>query len=895
MTLRKLLTRATVLAAAAIAVPAVAEVPDQFPHQALPTGQVELEGQQWNIDARQAEIVPSDSDETAELDLEPTRASHLRFLHTFRAGPALEDYRKQVALAHRKLELPPEYPTVLRYQVTYEDGETLDIPVRFGESIQEWYRVHGVGPMLWAKPAWQHELAEKSGEKAVLYAMTWPNPRPDKQITAVKARGGAREELGETTVLDVAADQNEPTGRYLYVNRKPVGSDDHPGTLDKPFGTLQKAVDAAKAGDTIFIRGGRYHLDDQIQINKSGEEGKRLTVTAYPGETPVFEAYGVHYDATIWPYAEGAPREGRPHTQHDTGAIDANTDGYLRIQGLSVRNSPRAGISVYGGEQVDVNFNTTYRSFSMGIITHGNDELRILGNRVIRPHSISMVTDKATGETQSDDHLDQEGVDLSNNDGFEVAWNEVSGGGKEAIDCISVQNGRIHHNYVHSSLNGIYIDSWSEPIVGLEIDHNFIHNAYAGVPLATEGSNELDDFDIHHNIVIDSKSMGIVVSEATYKAEPSPVHHIRVFNNTIDRSGYHAQGIDWNSAGIQVSGFKDNPRFNNVDVINNIVTNSAQVPMSSVYKDKLDQHDIRFSHNLLHPAEDQTLDRFHGDRLNMLLGENPVTQPPQYVNPVQGDYRLQAGSPAIEAGTDGGDLGALPYGSAWRPGFDWQGKVTAFYQGDTNWTPVDIPREKFTVYRNHLQRPSWFQINRYGADFQNLPEGDQSFAGATFYIEPDSSIRPNILVLEGRGSESRAKQIEGIPVGRKADRLAFLQNFHPGWGMKELSRDEQKGLQLFHYQVNYADGSTAEIPVIWQRHVDHWLGGPLKDLPEAELAWSQTVQKKRGRSAQLRLYKQTWENPKPDVAIESIDLVRDGEEKLGGAAVFAISAGETIE
>ena len=32
-----------------------------------------------------------------------------------------------------------------------------------------------------------------------------------------------------------------------------------------------------------------------------------------------------------------------------------------------------------------------------------------------------------------------------------------------SIDCISVTDGRIHHNYVHHCLNGIYIDAWSIP------------------------------------------------------------------------------------------------------------------------------------------------------------------------------------------------------------------------------------------------------------------------------------------------------------------------------------------------------------------------------------------------------------------------------------------------
>ncbi|MFP4223873.1 MAG: right-handed parallel beta-helix repeat-containing protein [Phycisphaeraceae bacterium] len=898
----RFLTRAAFLALGLVLTAPATAQPGTFPADDVPRGEVELAGQDWQI-APEPVRVASDEAETVELEFGETRASHLRFLHTFKPGEALAEYRAKVALAHRKVDLPPEYPTVLRYRVSYEDGETLTIPVRFGEGIEEWYRVHGVGPMLWAKAVWQKDLAPHSGEMAVLYAMTWPNPRPDRKIRSIEALGGpeTHQHYGDALVLAVAGDDREATGRYLYVDHKPVGSDANPGTFDKPFGTLHEAVAAAKAGDTVFIRGGRYYLDEPVEITAAGEEGKWLTITAWPGETPIIDGWGVYY----------RPEGNRRGADTSSGLIAASGQPrYLRIQGLQVQRSPRAGISVYGSNQgrgqfVEINHNTTWRTFTMGIISHWVDDITVNGNRVIRPHSMTAVTNRETGELENHEHMIQEGIDLSRNDGFEIAWNEVYGGGKEAIDCISIQNGTIHHNYVHSSLNGIYIDSWSVPIVNLDIHHNFIHNAYAGVPLATEGSNALEQIDIHHNIIINTKSDGIGVTEATYKADPSPVHDIRVFRNTVDHIGYHAQAVDWNSAGIRVAGFEDNPDFHSVDVLHNIVTDSAQVPMHNVYADATEAHDIRVTHNLLYPAEDQTLDRFRGGRLTMTLGEDPITKAPQYVAPERGDYRLEAGSPAIDAGLKGeawqdpdgsrADLGALPYGSAWRSGFDWAGRVTAFYRGDLAWTPVHVPLDRYTVHRNHLQRPSWFQINRYGADFQNLPEGEQSFGGITWFIETEDGTHPTVLVLEGRGSESRAKRIDGIPVGRKADALAFLHSFHRGPGLRELSAEEQKGLQLFHYQVNYADGSTAEVPVVWKEHVDHWLDFSLTDLPGAELAWNMHVQRKRHEDQELRLYALKWANPRPEVEIESIDIVRDGKESLGGAAVFAISTGETID
>ena len=81
----------------------------------------------------------------------------------------------------------------------------------------------------------------------------------------------------------------------------PDGNDGNPGTKDKPFATVQRAQSAVQAGDTVFLRGGIYHLTEtQIAhkeriyacvtyLDKSGRPGKYITYCAYPGERPVFD------------------------------------------------------------------------------------------------------------------------------------------------------------------------------------------------------------------------------------------------------------------------------------------------------------------------------------------------------------------------------------------------------------------------------------------------------------------------------------------------------------------------------------------------------------------------------------------------------------------------------
>lgn len=79
------------------------------------------------------------------------------------------------------------------------------------------------------------------------------------------------------------------------------GNDENPGTKEQPFAGIMRAQEAVLPGDTVFVRGGKYVMNE-IQIarvqriwafvhdlRKSGEPDKRIHYFAYPGEKPVFD------------------------------------------------------------------------------------------------------------------------------------------------------------------------------------------------------------------------------------------------------------------------------------------------------------------------------------------------------------------------------------------------------------------------------------------------------------------------------------------------------------------------------------------------------------------------------------------------------------------------------
>lgn len=53
------------------------------------------------------------------------------------------------------------------------------------------------------------------------------------------------------------------------------GSDSNPGTLDRPWRTIQKAANTVGAGSTVYVRGGVYN--ETVTINVSGTPGNVIT------------------------------------------------------------------------------------------------------------------------------------------------------------------------------------------------------------------------------------------------------------------------------------------------------------------------------------------------------------------------------------------------------------------------------------------------------------------------------------------------------------------------------------------------------------------------------------------------------------------------------------------
>ena len=68
------------------------------------------------------------------------------------------------------------------------------------------------------------------------------------------------------------------------------GNDANPGTLTRPWLTIQKAVKIAEAGDMIYVRGGEYEaIFGGWSFQNSGKRANSISLSNYPGEQVVIK------------------------------------------------------------------------------------------------------------------------------------------------------------------------------------------------------------------------------------------------------------------------------------------------------------------------------------------------------------------------------------------------------------------------------------------------------------------------------------------------------------------------------------------------------------------------------------------------------------------------------
>jgi len=150
------------------------------------------------------------------------------------------------------------------------------------------------------------------------------------------------------------------------------GNNTNNGSITQPFATIQQAQNVVNAGDTVYVRGGKYFMQNDMvakqerlwlyitALTKSGTPNKRINYWAYPNEQPVFDCSAIKssdyrviafFVSGSWLHIKGLEVTGvqvgiKTHTQSECFENQGSNNIY---EGLSMHDGMAIGIYLIGG------------------------------------------------------------------------------------------------------------------------------------------------------------------------------------------------------------------------------------------------------------------------------------------------------------------------------------------------------------------------------------------------------------------------------------------------------------------------------------------------------------------------------------------------------------------
>ncbi|NDW00438.1 right-handed parallel beta-helix repeat-containing protein [Salipiger sp. PrR002] len=335
-------------------------------------------------------------------------------------------------------------------------------------------------------------------------------------------------------------------GNAIYV--APGGDDSlGNGSIEAPYQTPGRALDAARPGDEIRLRPGVY---EPIVVTRSGEEGLPIVLTTLPGEERQAVISGDLQRHKIYGGAGGQK------AARWRNGIVVSAQSHVQIRNLAIQDVSGRGIYVLGGDP----------GVQFGRIVLSGNLIRRTGNSAIMVAGFPPRDRLATEQTPR-----LRDVLIERNDVSETNLpNDFApkGGRNEAISVTSSCGDIItRDNDVHDSLQ--YGIDYKAGVVGGEIYGNRIWNIKRYGVYLDAGVNTVQGVAVYGNLIWNCR-IGIALArearDAGLKSGEMPDHslkNIAVFNNIcrdIQLSGVYCQKHPGDVPSGEISGVRI--RFN---------------------------------------------------------------------------------------------------------------------------------------------------------------------------------------------------------------------------------------------------------------------------------------------------------------------------------------------
>jgi hypothetical protein len=470
-----------------------------------------------------------------------------------------------------------------------------------------------------------------------------------------------------------------------YVSRS--GNDTNSGRISSPWRTIQHAANSVKASDTVYVRAGVYN--EIVSIPSSGSaSGGYITFSSYPGELAIIDGTGLSIPNGQW------------------GLVTMENQSYIIINGFEIRNYSTSsaadvplGIYIFGaGSHLQITNNhihnivTTAKGCganAFGLTVNGTQApdsinyLTISGNEIDHTTTGCSETLSVNGNVENFRITNNLVHDVNNIGidaiGYEGVAPRGSMCGSELCDRArygeisgnTVYNITSNHNPAYGpgsnnqsfGADGIYVDGGTQ----VTIERNLVHNTDIGIEMASEnpgnktpGIEKTDYITTRNNVVYHSNSVGITIGG--YDNKRGGTDHCSIVNNTLFENDTARTG----EGEFQIQWYATNNIFEN----NILYANSQALFLYSYTASESDPATLDYNlyYSRLGAANGNWVwhtRNFTGYSTYLSKTGNDSHSPP-FLNPdfvslsLPPDLDIQAGSPAVKAGTN---LGASIVGT----------------------------------------------------------------------------------------------------------------------------------------------------------------------------------------------------------------------------------------
>ena len=137
------------------------------------------------------------------------------------------------------------------------------------------------------------------------------------------------------------------------------GNDANPGTIDNPFLTIARGLNAIPNGGVVYLRGGTYAVSSKLNLSRtSASVTNTFRLWAYPGETPVLDGTGNTSDGIA---ISGTLYHLKGLLQRYAGHNGINISGHSNIvEFCTTLANTNTGLHITGGQN-----GTTFPSYNL--------------------------------------------------------------------------------------------------------------------------------------------------------------------------------------------------------------------------------------------------------------------------------------------------------------------------------------------------------------------------------------------------------------------------------------------------------------------------------------------------------------------------------------------------